>query len=77
MECVMCGRTHDDIYAAIEAGWMPSYFDGDEEMEGPVCGECVDRKLIQARDGELELRYPEVRLNVRPIERKRMAHCPR
>ena len=45
MDCVLCGKTVSDTNAAIDAGWIPSYWDGDGEVEGPFCDECVAKRL--------------------------------
>jgi hypothetical protein len=39
-----CGdtKTRDE---AIDAGWIPSFWHGDLEYEGPVCTECTSRYL--------------------------------
>jgi len=64
MCCVMCETPMPPIDEAIDAGWMPSYYDGDDPCDGPVCPECCERRCMIARDGELELTFPEIRLNV-------------
>ena len=39
--CDLCGQTIQHVEAAIEAGWIPSYFDGEAE----VCRACLSRML--------------------------------
>ena len=48
--CELCGKTIRNVDAAIEAGWLASYCDGDDEM-GPVCPECTVSRLD--KDGNL------------------------
>ena len=56
--CALCPAVMPDtVEKAIEAGWIPSYFDGDDECEGPVCPDCVERRLKVSDDGELELKH--------------------
>ena len=47
--CAICCKTvfPDDINAAIDAGWFPSYFIGDEEQGGPVCPHCTEQFLAE------------------------------
>ena len=54
MECTICNTSAPPINAAIDAGWMPSYYDGDEECEGPICPCCVQAYMSTGDDGELE-----------------------
>ncbi len=42
----------DDLNAAIDAGWLPSYFIGDEEQSGPVCPRCDEQFLVRDEGGE-------------------------
>lgn len=56
IRCDLCGKTIQPVDAAIEAGWIPSYFDGEEEIMQAVCPVCVQTRL----DVELNLiRKPE------------------
>ena len=43
LTCEICGNKQfsNGLDAAIDAGWIPSYYDGQDEMEGPVCPGCV------------------------------------
>jgi hypothetical protein len=45
IECGLCNTTITSVEAAIDAGWLPSYYDGDDEVLGPVCPECTKSKL--------------------------------
>ena len=56
--CALCDAVMPEtVEKAIEAGWIPSYFDGDDEQEGPVCPACVEHRLKAGDDGELELKH--------------------
>lgn len=54
LECYFCGKTIESTEAAVEAGWVPGFFEpgGDEVLE-PVCSECVSEHLEQDETGEL------------------------
>ena len=60
IRCILCPREIAEIEDAIDAGWIPSFFDGPEEIYFPACGECVAQKMLYAGDGETEIR-PEFR----------------
>jgi hypothetical protein len=56
--CSICRKTpfpgvSDEV---IDAGWIPSYFEGEDEYEGPVCPNCVAQFIRDSEDGEWELR---------------------
>ena len=51
--CALCGKLMPEIEEAIDAGWLPSFWDGEAE-DGPVCPDC-ETKLITDDDGELVL----------------------
>ena len=55
LECCFCGDEQPSVRAAIAACWIPRYWDGDSECEGPVCAACVESRLRFGDDGELEL----------------------
>ena len=48
--CRFCGRFADHL-DAIEGGWVPYFYDGDTELECPVCPDCVG---IHLRRDELD-----------------------
>jgi Zn finger protein HypA/HybF involved in hydrogenase expression len=41
---------------AIDAGWEPSFFVGDEQQTDEVCPRCAAIHLRLADDGEMELK---------------------
>jgi hypothetical protein len=45
LTCDLCGQTIQHVEAAIEAGWIPSYFDGEAEVSQPVCPECSSTRF--------------------------------
>ncbi|MDB5350165.1 MAG: hypothetical protein JWN86_1412 [Planctomycetota bacterium] len=55
VKCLWCGgvATREQ---AIELGWVPSFFVGEEGVDRPACCECADRHLDHAPDGEFVLR---------------------
>lgn len=54
VECYFCHRRIDGVEAAIEEGWIPSFWDAGDEYETPepVCPGCIDTHLEPADDGE-------------------------
>ena len=46
IRCRLCSRTAADVDAAIEAGWVSSYYDYDDQEHGPACPTCVERRLV-------------------------------
>ena len=55
MKCALCRATVLDVEDAIESGWSPSYWEGEDECEGPVCVDCAGSKCRFNDDGELIL----------------------
>ena len=55
IKCHFCAATVETVEEAIEADWVPSFFDGDDEVSSPVCPACQATHLRVATDGELEL----------------------
>lgn len=55
MTCYFCGTTVPNVDAAIDAGWVPSFWDGDIEIWTPVCAPCAAVHLRVAEHGEMEL----------------------
>ena len=60
MQCSFCDRNTDHlsgIDAVIDAGWIPTYWDGDTDTGNPVCPDCVSRHLVlDSYSGEFTLR---------------------
>ena len=56
VECNLCGDEMPSVDAAIDAGWIPSYWDGECETGAPACVACQRSRLRCCGDGEWELR---------------------
>lgn len=58
MECTLCpaevSDEMDDIEEAIDKGWIPYFYTGEEE-KGCCCAECTDKYLDIGEDGEWQL----------------------
>jgi hypothetical protein len=60
MNCAFCNReAPKDMDDVVQEGWIPDYFEGQDQMEGPVCPDCVDQHLWLSTDGEYEMRIPK------------------
>ncbi len=55
MKCAICGITVETIDDAVEGGWTPCFFDGDQEHE-VACPSCTETLLQMGRDGEMEVK---------------------
>jgi hypothetical protein len=55
MKCAICGITVETIDEAVEGGWTPCFFDGDQEHE-PACPSCTETLLHMSEDGEMEVK---------------------
>ena len=55
MRCSICGIVVDDIEKAIEEGWIPSFYDG-EQQHDPACSGCSETILEAGEDGELQVK---------------------
>ena len=42
MKCAICGIEVDSIDEAIDEGWIPYIWEGNQEKEGPYCGSCSE-----------------------------------
>lgn len=51
--CDLCGKVELE-HEAIEGGWIPSYWKGDEGVQNPVCSTCA-KDRIREIDGEYVL----------------------
>ena len=58
--CDLCRKVMPEIKEAINQGWVPSYWDGDEECSGPVCPDCV-AKYLDTEYTSLELVLKELK----------------
>jgi hypothetical protein len=46
-----------DVQAAIDRGWVPSYWNDDVEVPDPVCALCAEAKLqFNEEYGDYELK---------------------
>ena len=54
--CAICGHTqhYSDFEEIVGTGWIPSYWEENDECEGPVCPTCVQNRLKVGDDGEYE-----------------------
>lgn len=43
--CSFCNASVPTVDEAIIAGWIPTYLDGDEEVDEVVCPKCIARRL--------------------------------
>ncbi len=50
--CAFCRAELPDIPEAIDAGWIPSYWDAQKDVEvyRPVCGQCLSRGEVIFND---------------------------
>jgi hypothetical protein len=53
--CYFCRTTVADFEAAVQADWIPSFYDGEREIPEPVCPACTSARLQIGEDGEFEL----------------------
>ena len=60
MQCSFCNNDTDalpSMDAVIDAGWIPSYWEGDTETANPVCPDCASVHLqYNPTHGDYELR---------------------
>ena len=55
MKCAICRITVETIDEAVEEGWTPCFFDGEQEHE-VACPNCSEALLQMSEDGEMEVR---------------------
>lgn len=60
LECYFCKVQVENEDAAIDADWLPSFWDGDADLMQPCCAECAKTKVRMAPDGEWEM-VPEAK----------------
>ena len=54
VECYFCGKKSKTM-DAILGGWIPSFYEGDDQIDGQCCPDCSETRLRMADDGELEV----------------------
>ena len=52
MKCETGGIKIGSTEQAIEEGWIPSVWDGDQEKDGPFCASCSDTLIEVDENGE-------------------------
>jgi hypothetical protein len=52
---IICGIVTDSIEEAIEAGWIPYFYEGEHQRE-PACRECSETLLRIDEKGEMEVK---------------------
>ncbi len=55
MRCAICGIQIDSVDDAVEQGWTPGFFDGNQEHE-VACPSCTETLLQMGEDGEMEVK---------------------
>ncbi len=45
LQCRFCVAQVASVAEAAEEGWVPDYWDGDANVDGPVCPECAATML--------------------------------
>ena len=55
MKCAICGMIVDSIDEAVDQGWIPYFYDGDEEHE-TACPSCTEALLQEGVDGVMEVK---------------------
>lgn len=58
MKCFFCKATIRGVHAAIDAGWIPSFFFAGCEIPEPVCPHCVNARLVDDGEGEFDQMDP-------------------
>jgi len=59
IKCDLCDATVESVEAAIEAGWFPSYWIGEDEG-CPICEDCAASKCHYDRTCGLVLTEAKV-----------------
>ena len=55
IRCYFCRTAVADVETAVQAEWIPSFYDGDREVSEPVCPSCTSARLQFSDGGEFEL----------------------
>ena len=56
MKCETGGIKIGSTEQAIEEGWIPSVWDGDQEKDGPFCASCSDTLIEVDENGEFAVK---------------------
>ena len=56
MKCCFCGKEVESIEQAIDFGWYPDFWQGEDNFQGPVCAECQQEHLFADESGEYVLK---------------------
>ena len=62
MKCAFCEKAFDSLDEAVEIGWFPDFWIGEDNYEGPICPECCSTYLAVDADGEIALIKPDIPL---------------
>ena len=49
--CDLCGAEIPSVTEAIDAGWIPDYLDGEDEICEPVCQHCRRARMRSTDEG--------------------------
>lgn len=52
VECYFCKKALKR-FLAVEAEWIPYFYDRSDIEHGPVCQDCTKERLERAEDGEM------------------------
>jgi hypothetical protein len=52
MICAFCSKETESVDQAIELGWLPDFWAGEVNYEGPICPECCQQYLATDEHGE-------------------------
>lgn len=58
-ECYFC-EAQSTLDDAVENGWHPSFYVGDDEELTPVCPACAEKHLEVGTDGEMQFKLEVV-----------------
>jgi hypothetical protein len=56
MNCAFCGKEVDSVDEAVELGWVPDFWVGERNYDGPICPDCFREYLFIDPDGESVLK---------------------
>ena len=56
LQCCFCVTRVASVDEAVDHGWIPDYWDGDANIDGPVCPHCAATMLrFNEEYGDYEL----------------------